>query len=595
MEAKEKIKALQTLMKNEGLDGYLIPSSDPHMSEYLPDHYAARSWFSGFDGSAGTLAVTGEKAALWADGRYFIQAEHQLAGSGILLMKMGEPGVPTVEKWLADELPEKGIMGIDGTITSMSTADTLTSAFEEKGITLKDADLVGPIWVEDRPAAPATKAWILDKVYAGKSPAEKLTDLRASLKEEGADAFLATQLESSAWLLNLRADDILFTPFALCFTLVLPDCAVVFINESRVPAEVKEYLTQEGFTLAPYEDAAKAIREVSTPVTILVGKTVTSYTLYQAMVENPNITLKEGKEPVEHLKGVKSETEIKNLKLAHIKDGVAMVRFAIDLEKRMQRKEKVTECDVDEMMRHYRLEQEHSLGESFGTIAAYGPNAAMMHYHPTPDNCAVLEDHGFLLVDCGGQYLEGTTDVTRTYALGEPTEEEKDYFTLVLRSHIRMAKVVFKEKSPGIALDLAAREPFWERGLDYRCGTGHGVGFVGTVHEGPQSLNGRCTVPFVPGMTVTDEPGIYETDKIGIRIENELLCKEAMETEYGKFYCFEPITYCPIDTKAVDPKKLSPEELAWLNQYHAMVYETLAPSLTDEEKVWLEKACAPLD
>ena len=594
MKAKEKIAALQALMKKEGIDGYLIPSSDPHMSEYLPDHYAARSWFSGFNGSAGTLAVTSEKAALWADGRYFIQAEHQLEGSGIELMKIGEPGVPTVEKWLADELPEKGTMGIDGVITSTAFAEELKKAFSEKEISLKNADLIAPIWTEERPAAPATKAWILDAAYAGKTPSEKLATLRESLKEEGVNAYLATKLESSAWLLNLRADDILFTPFALCFTLVLPDSATVFINKDRVPADVQEYLEKEGFAIAPYEETAAALRSIKTPVTFIIEKTSLSYALYQAMEENTNIMVKEGKEPIVYLKGVKSETEIKNLKIAHRKDGVAMVRFAIDLEGRMARKETVTECDVDAMMRHYRLEQEASLGESFGTIAAYGPNAAMMHYHPTPENCATLKPEGFLLVDCGGHYMEGTTDITRTYALGEPTEEEKDYFTLVLRSHIDMAKVVFKEKMPGIALDLAAREPFWERGLDYRCGTGHGVGFVGTVHEGPQALNGRCQVPFVPGMTVTDEPGIYETDKIGIRIENELLCKEAMETEYGKFYCFEPITYCPIDRKAIDPKKLSPAELSWLNQYHDTVYETLSPYLTDSENEWLKKACAPI-
>ena len=331
MKAKEKIQALQALMKKEGVDGYLIPSSDPHMSEYLPDHYTARSWFSGFNGSAGTLAVTSKKAALWADGRYFIQAEHQLEGSGIVLMKMGEPGVPTVEKWLADELPEEGSMGIDGVITSTSFAEELKKAFDDKKISLKNMDLISPVWTEDRPAAPATKAWILDAAYAGKTPSEKLADVRESLKKEGANAYLATRLESSAWLLNLRADDILFTPFALCFTLVLPDSATIFINKERVPMDAQSYLEKEGFVFAPYEDAVAAIRAIHTPVTFIIEKTSLSYALYQAMEENSCITVKEGKEPVVYLKGVKSEAEIKNMKLAHIKDGVAMVRFAIDL------------------------------------------------------------------------------------------------------------------------------------------------------------------------------------------------------------------------------------------------------------------------
>ncbi len=591
---KERINALQTLLMDQGLDGYLIPSSDPHMSEYLPDHYMARSWFSGFNGSAGTLAVTRNKAALWTDGRYFIQAERQLQGSGILLMKMLQPGVPTVEEWLSLELPEKGVMGIHGMITNMDTVEKMKTAFEEKGISLQDKDLISSIWAEERPALPATKAWILKEQFSGKSPSQKLLDLKKALKEEKADAFLVTRLDSAAWLLNLRADDILFNPFALCFCLVLPESAALFIDQSRLCPEAKAYLEKEGFSIAPYEAVQEAISTISAPITMLCQNSGTSFTLREAMEKNPCITVKTGTDPIEHLKGVKNETEIKNLINAHKKDGVAMVRFAMELEKRIKNGQNTTECDVDALLRDFRLEQEHCLGESFGTIAAYGANAAMMHYHPTPDHCDTLAPSGFLLVDCGGQYLDGTTDITRTYALGTPTEEEKDYYTLVLKAHIRLAKLVFKEKLPGMALDLAAREPFWERGLDYRCGTGHGVGFVGGVHEGPHSLNSKNTVPFLPGMIVTDEPGIYEDGKIGIRIENELLCKEAFETEYGKFYCFEPVTFCPIDTKAVELSKLSDEELEWLNQYHKTVAETLSPLLTSKEKEWLEKACAPL-
>ena len=593
MTTAEKIKKLQESMKHAGVDGYLIPSSDPHMSEYLPTHYEARSWFSGFNGSAGTLAVTADKAALWTDGRYFIQAENQIKGSGIILMRMKEPGVPTVEEWLSAELPSDGVMGMDGMITSMENISLFEKAFQQKRITLKDVDLVTPIW-EGRPALPATDAWILDQKYAGKTPSEKLTLVRSALQKEAADAMLVSRLDDNAWLLNLRASDIEFNPFAMSFCMILPKDAFLFIDENRLPESARSYLTGEGVTIRPYTEIIPAIQSIRETVTMLYEASGTSYTLCEAMKSNPKITAKKGTDPIQLLKGVKNETELSSMKNAHIKDGVAMVRFAIELEEKMANHIPVSEVDVDEMMRRHRLEQENCLGESFGTIAAYGANAAMMHYHPTKENHSILEEKGFLLVDCGGQYLDGTTDITRTYALGEPTEEEKDYYTLVLRSHIRMARTVFKAGLPGKNLDIAAREPFWERGLDYRCGTGHGVGFVGGVHEGPQSLNDRNTTPFEEGMTITDEPGIYEEGKIGIRIENELVCKKAFETEYGKFLCFEPITYCPIDTKAVDASKLSWEEVQWLNDYHEMVLQTLTPYLNEKELSWLAKACAPV-
>lgn len=593
MKTTEKIQTLRKLMKQEGVDGYLIPSSDPHMSEYLPECYKIRSWFSGFNGSAGTLVITEKEAALWTDGRYFVQAERQLKGSGIVLMRMGEPGVPEIEEWLSEQLPEEGTMGIHGMITSMKTIRQLEIAFEQKSITIKDVDLITPIWKE-RPTLPHTSAWILEKKYAGKSPSEKILQLREKLKKEQADGMLISRLDDTAWLFNLRADDIEYNPFAMCFGLILPDCVYLFIEKSRLADGAEAFLKSEGIEVLSYNQITETISGMSKNVTVLYEASGSSYTLYEAMRENPAITVKEAEDPIQLMKSIKNETELESIRKAHIKDGIAMVRFAMELEEKIETDITIRETDVEEMIHRHHMAQENCMGESFATIAAYGTNAAMMHYHPTQEQQDFLEKKGFLLLDCGAQYLDGTTDITRTYALGTPTEEEKDYYTLVLRAHIRMAKLVFKEGTPGRNLDVTARELFWERGLDYRCGTGHGVGFVGVIHEGPQNINQRNTVPFEAGMIVTDEPGIYEEGKIGIRIENELICKEAFETEYGKFLRFEPITYCPIDKKGIAVQKLQEEELEWLNMYHAMVEETLSPYLDEKERLWLKNACAPI-
>ncbi len=594
MNASEKIAALRAAMKACGADGYLVPSSDPHMSEYLPAHYRARAWFSGFTGSAGTLAVTADAAALWTDGRYFIQAERQLAGSGIELMRMREPGTPELENWLAEHLPAGGTMALDGAVCAVATVEKLEKAFAAKQIAVCDKDLTGAVWTQGRPPLPATPAWLLDVQYAGKTAREKLADVRAALGKAGAQATLVSRLDSVAWLLNLRAADIDYNPFALAYCLVTEDAAQLFIDTGRLPGDARAALEGEGVCVRGYQDVEAAIAAIGADTAVLYEPAGLSYRLQRAFLSNPHVTLKAGDEPVAPLKGVKNPVEVKNLKNAHVKDGVAMVRFAMRLEKAMAAGEDVTESDVDAWMREARAAQPDNLGESFSTIAAYGANAAMMHYAPAPDTCAHLAPHGFLLVDCGGQYRDGTTDVTRTYALGTPTEEERRLYTLVLKSHINIARAVFKQGMAGMHLDILARGPMWRETLDYRCGTGHGVGFVGGVHEGPQNLSARGTAPFEPGMTITDEPGIYEEGRLGIRIENELLCKEYGESEYGKFYCFEPITYCPIDTKPVDAAMLSAEERAWLNEFHANVRKTLAPHLTDEENAWLADACAPV-
>ena len=589
----ERIAALRAAMKEAGVDGFLIPSSDPHMSEYLPDSYQARSWFSGFNGSVGTLAVTADAAALWVDGRYFIQAERQIAGSGIELMRIAQKGTPEIPAWLADTLPENGVMGVDGMVTATSTVEKLNKAFEKKHISIRDIDFVTPLW-EGRPAAPATPAWLLDVKYAGKTAAEKLAQLREKLQEKGANAMLVSRLDSVAWLLNLRADDIACTPVAMAYCLVLPDSATLFINRSRLPQEAQDALAKEGVQTAAYEDVANAIAAIDQMVTALYEPDGLNYTLYNAWKANPNVTLLAGEEPVQQLKGVKNEVEIENIKNAHVKDGVAMVRFQMALEDKMARGEAVTECDVTEMLATLRREQPLCLGESFDTIPAYGANAAMMHYHAVPETCATLEPHGFLLVDSGGQYLDGTTDITRTYTLGELTDNERTYYTYVLKSHIDMAKLQFLNTCTGGNLDVIARAPVWAHGIDYRCGTGHGVGFVGGVHEGPQNLRITNHTVFKPGMIVTDEPGIYEEGEVGIRIENELLCCARVKNQYGQFLGFEPITYCPIDLTPVRPELLDADEKEWLNAFHQMVREKLTPHLSAAEAAWLAEKTKPL-
>ena len=582
----EKIALLRAAMKAAGANACLIPSSDPHISEYLPAHWSARRYFSGFTGSVGNLVVTETASALWVDGRYFVQAAHQLEGSEIVLQKMGVEGVPTLMEYLTDALGEGQVLAVDGMVTATSTMKELQKALAKKGAAVKSVDLVEGNW-PDRPAVPASQAFLLDEAYAGRSAAEKLADLRAELAKKDAGAMVVCRLDSVAWLLNLRAADLDCTPFALAYCFVTPDDAILFINTTRLPAEAVEALSRQGVRVTDYDHLLGALTGYHHDQSVLVDEAGTNWAVYSALAENPVFTLKAGEDPIQALKGVKNPVEIENLKNAHVKDGVAMVKFQMWLEEKMAAGEAVTEVDVDEKLMALRGEQALNIGVSFDTIAAYGANAAMMHYHATPGNCTTLAPKGFLLVDCGGQYLDGTTDITRTYALGELTDNERTYYTYVLKSHIDMAKLQFLNTCTGGNLDVIARAPVWAHGIDYRCGTGHGVGFVGGVHEGPHNLRITNQVKFMPGMIVTDEPGIYEEGEVGIRIENELLCCERVKNQYGQFLGFEPVTYCPIDLTPVRPELLDAEEKEWLNAFHQMVREKLTPHLNAAEAAWL--------
>ena len=590
----ERLAALRAAMKANGVDVYLIPVGDPHSSEYLPDHYTSLTYFSGFHGENSNFVVTMTESAVWADGRYFVQAEKEIAGTEIQLMRMGEPGVPTAEEYCGKVLPEGGTLGLCGLTANCALVNNLKKELEPKHGSIKTLFLEDELWVEGRPARPATPAWILPKEYAGFSPAEKLEQLRAKLKEQGCTAQLVGKLDNLAWLLNLRAMDIECTPYAMAYCYVTPSRAVLFINQARVTPEAKAELEANGVTLADYDSILDVMAAETEPQTVLAESATVNYAVYQVLENNPALTVKDAADPLLAMKGVKNEVELAHLRESHLRDAVAMVRFQIELENRLASGEQLTELTVDEILHKYRSADDKFLVESFGTIAAYGGNAAMMHYHATPEDHAVLQRKGFLLVDSGATYMDGTTDITRTYPLGELTEDERLFYTWTLQCHIDIAKAVWLDYCDCHMLDTIAREPLWRHLINYRCGTGHSVSFVGNVHEGPHALHGRNTTLMRPGMIVTDEPGVYEAGEVGIRIENEIECYHKADNQYGTFLAFRPLTFVPIATSPIVPGVLDKEQIAWLNDYHRKVFEQLAPRLTEDERAWLAEKCAAI-
>ena len=590
----ERLAALRAAMKANGVDVYLIPVGDPHSSEYLPDHYTSLTYFSGFHGENSNFVVTMTESAVWADGRYFVQAEKEIAGTEIQLMRMGEPGVPTAEEYCGKVLPEGGTLGLCGLTANCALVNNLKKELEPKHGSIKTLFLEDELWVEGRPARPATPAWILPKEYAGFSPAEKLEQLRGKLKEQGCTAQLVGKLDNLAWLLNLRAMDIECTPYAMAYCYVTPSRAVLFIDQARVTPEAKAELEANGVTLADYDSILDGMAAETEPQTVLAESATVNYAVYQVLENNPALTVKDAADPLLAMKGVKNEVELAHLRECHLRDAVAMVRFQIELENRLASGETLTELTVDEILHKYRSANDKFLVESFGTIAAYGGNAAMMHYHATPEDHAVLQRKGFLLVDSGATYMDGTTDITRTYPLGELTEDERLFYTWTLQCHIDIAKAVWLDYCDCHMLDTIAREPLWRHLINYRCGTGHSVSFVGNVHEGPHALNGRNTTLMRPGMIVTDEPGVYEAGEVGIRIENEIECYHKADNQYGTFLAFRPLTFVPIATSPIVPGVLDKEQVAWLNDYHRKVFEQLAPRLTEDERAWLAEKCAAI-
>ncbi len=589
----ERIASLRSNMKKAGVQAYVVPSSDPHLSEYTPAHWQTRKYFSGFTGSAGTLVVTEKKSGLWTDGRYFIQAAHQLEGSGIELFRMGVRGVPTWMESLRDALKPGETAAFDGSLFSAADVRKLEGMVAEKGIGLAQTDLIAGIWPE-RPPVPNTQVFLHDPAFAGRTCAQKLAAVRAELKKRKADAQIYGRLDCVAWLMNIRAGDIEDCPFALAYAAVFPSSAYLFIDASRVPKEVAENLSKDGVAVRGYGEFLQFLGSVSEKAVVLADPEGTSEALYDALKKNPNFTVKDGPDIVTDLKSIKNETEVAGFRAAHIRDGCAMVEAYTELERLMDAGETVTECTVCDLLAKARARQKDNRGLSFATIAAYRENAAMMHYAPKPGACKTLEKSGLLLVDSGGQYPDATTDVTRTYALGPTTKEEKTCYTWVLKSHIALATAVFLEGCTGGNIDILCREPLWKHGIDYRCGTGHGVGMFGTVHEGPQNLRANNRVVFRKGMTITNEPGVYEDGKFGIRTENLMLVDDAYENEYGRFLKFEIVTVFPIDTAPVLPELLTDEELAWLNDYNSRVCKTLSPLVSGAELDWLRRRTQPV-
>lgn len=590
----ERLTALRAAMAQAGCDAYIMPSSDPHSSEYAPAHYTAWEYFSGFSCENATLVVTGDEAALWIDGRFFGAADAALEGTGVASMHMGVKGVPAVNQWLGERLAAGSVLGYCAETMPVKRMRELAELCKKKDAKMEDLPLVDQVWTQDRPPLPSTEAWILDASYAGKTAAQKLAIVRSKLTEMNCTAMLVTKLDSVAWLLNLRAADVESTPYALALCYVDMEKAVLFIDASRLTAEASQTLAESGVQTAEYMGMANYLTAGKKPQNVLIDPASLNAALHNALRSNSAYTVTEGADPIAMLKAVKNETELACTRKAHLKDGAAMVRFQMELEQRLAAGEVLRETDIDAILHKYRSGSDAFITESFSTIAAWGPNGAMMHYAPKAGADAEIRPQGYLLVDSGATYYDGTTDITRTYAVGPLTEDEKLAYTRVLRCHIDIAMAVWREGATGGELDMLARQPMWRHMLDYRCGTGHGVSHVGAVHEGPQSLRPHNGVVFMPGMVITDEPGIYEEGHMGIRIENELVCVEAGESEYGKFLRFEPITFVPIDVSCVLTEELTREEIAWLNGYHAQVLENLRPLLNEKEVQWLRAKCAAI-
>lgn len=577
---------LREVMKKENVDYYIIPSGDSHQSEYVPEYYKGRAYVSGFTGSAGTLLVGIEESYLWTDGRYFIQAEKELNGSGIKLMKMNIPGYPSLIEWIKNNVKEGKTLAFDGSTISTNEYKNYQELSKKNGFNIKmDRDLLNEIW-SNRPELSKEKIFIHDTKYCGRCTSEKLQEVRDEMKKLEGENYVIASLDDIAWLFNIRGNDIAYNPVALAYALISDKKAVLYINEEKVTNDDKRTLEAQGVTLKPYNDIYEDIKNVTESIIIdgakVNGKLYSLISEDVKIIENLNITTS--------LKAVKNEVEIKNMEVSQVRDGVAMVKFIKWLKENVG-KINMTEISASDKLEEIRANGEKFKGLSFNTIAGYKDHAAMMHYSATEESQYELNSEGMLLIDSGAQYLDGTTDITRTFILGSITEEEKRDFTLVLKSHIALATTIFLKGTNGCNLDAIARRPLWKYGMDYKCGTGHGVGFFLNVHEGPQGIRPfGNTIALEPGMILTNEPGVYKENKHGIRTENTLLVTKAFKNdEMGEFYKFDTISYCPIDLEGIDVSLLDEEEREWLNNYHRTVYEKLSPYLNEEEKKFLEK------
>lgn len=589
-QVKERIAKLREVMGKAGLDAYLVPTADFHESEYVGAHFKARAWLSGFEGSAGTLLVERNSARLWTDGRYFIAAAQQLEGSDIELMRMGEEGVPALEEYLETSLPEGGVLGFDGRVIHAALGEKLMRLIQKKGGRLEiERDLVDEVW-KDRPPLSARAAYFLEEQYAGESRVSKLARLREQMAEKGATAHVLTSLDDIAWLMNLRGDDVEYNPVVLSYALITPSAAVLYANKVVFSEYMIRDLKQDGVTLRPYDQIYQDLKALGHEDKVLLDKGRVNYAIFRrldgvgALINEMN--------PTTQMKAIKNSVELENLRRSHLKDGVAFTHFMYWLKTHVG-KMPITEISASDYLEARRREQDDFVELSFDTIAGYGEHAALMHYSATPQSDAAIQPEGMLLVDSGAQYMDGTTDITRTMAMGELSAEQKLHFTTVLRSMLNLMSAKFLHGCTGLSLDILARGPIWDLNLDYKCGTGHGVGFLLNVHEGPQGFRWRARADrsegalMEEGMVTTNEPGIYLEGRYGIRTENEMICRKGEKNEYGQFMYFEPLTYAPIDLDAVEPDLMSEKEKRVLNEYHAMVFEKLSPFMQGEELEWL--------
>lgn len=584
---QSRIQALRQTLRNKGMQAFIIPSTDPHMSEYVAAHWKSREWISGFTGSAGTIVVTLKKAGLWTDSRYFIQAANQLEGTGIDLYKETLPETPSITTFLTNNLTENSTVGIDGKVFATSEVEALKEKLSQSNIGIETGfDPMEEIWT-DRPPIPQEPAFIYDIKYAGKSCTEKISEIRKELEKINCESILLSALDEIAWALNLRGSDVKCNPVVVSYLLITREETIFFIAPEKITPDLQTYLSNHQIEITYYNKVEETLAALKV-ASILLTPSKTNYSVFHAI--NPDCRIVREASPVALLKAIRNAQEIVGIHEAMRKDGVALVRFLKWLEEAVPT-EKETELSIDKKLHAFRAEQELYKGESFDTIAGYAEHGAIVHYSATPESNAVIRPKGFLLLDSGAQYLDGTTDITRTIAVGELTEEEKTDYTLVLKGHIALAMAKFPAGTRGAQLDILARLPLWMNGMNYLHGTGHGIGHFLNVHEGPQSIRmNENPIVLQPGMLTSNEPGVYKGGSHGVRIENLILVVRDTEGMYGDYYKFETVTLCPICTKGIIKEMLSKEEVEWLNKYHRMVYDKLSPTLNEDERIWLKQA-----
>ena len=588
MNANNKINELRKQMKKKNIDIYIIPSADNHQSEYVGEYFKAREYITGFTGSAGIAIITHDEAGLWTDGRYFIQAEKEVSGSEIHLYKSGNPGVPTIEEYLDNTLLQGGTLGFDGRVISMSQGKHYEEKFAHKNVQIEDRyDLIEPIW-DNRPSMSEYPAFLLDEIYAGESTSSKLERIRKSMKEAGATVHLLITLDDIAWILNLRGRDVAYSPVVLCYAVVTLSCVHLFINEEKLSAEIIQDFSRNNVILHPYNQVYQFVNQLNSDEVVLLDPARLNYALFRSIPSSVKIV--EAMNPSILMKAKKNVVEIENIKKAHIKDAVAHTKFIYWLKTNLD-KEIITELSASEKLENLRSEQEGFLWPSFAPISAYGSHAAMCHYSSTEETNCELKEGALYLTDTGGNYIEGSTDITRTIALGEISDELKLHFTNVLRGNLALSKAKFLYGCTGQNLDILARQYLWNMELDFKHGTGHGIGYLLSIHEDPCRIRWQHVpneLPLEVGMILSNEPGIYIENSHGIRLENELLIREGVKNEYGQFLHFEVITYVPFDLDAIDASLMRDDEIEQLNQYHREVFDIVSPYLTEDEKNWLK-------